>query len=277
MPDRLHHAPDLAVAPLVQHQLDHSGPALRTLAQLADQRIRGRTALPRQQQAALQTPKGLGERAPLDGRVVRLAQAVARVGDRLHEIAVVAQQDQPFRVGVEAPGGHQTHPRKRHEIGHFMDSVAVGDGRDIARRFVKRDIAPGRRADHRPAIDREDAGLGINESAGGPDDLAVDAHPAGGDHLLGAAAGRDSGGGQRFLQTFARNGARRRRGFHGRIVPEANRRCRFPARPAAENSPRAAAVPPAPPPQRARGRWPLRARPARPRGVRSPGPARPER
>ncbi len=93
--DRLRHPPDLAVAPLADRDLDPAlsararpAPARRPVLELdAPRRSRSRS---RPRSAAAQ-PHPVG---PLD--------AVARMGEPVRELAVVRQQDQPGRVGVEA-------------------------------------------------------------------------------------------------------------------------------------------------------------------------------
>src|SRR5215212_7726002 len=91
--DRLDHPPDLAVAPLVDGDLDHPG--------------RGRSHTPRrggpvvQVDAAAQAADLLRRRRPGKANSVRARHLVARMGQALGQGAVVRQQDQAGGVHVK--------------------------------------------------------------------------------------------------------------------------------------------------------------------------------
>jgi pimeloyl-ACP methyl ester carboxylesterase len=116
VPDGRGHAAHLAVAPLAQHQLEPGG---RDATAGADRhRARREGRLPRKQPrlgrrgAAALHHHAAGERAQrrgagraLDLHPVAARVALARLGERAREGAVVGQQQEPLAVVVEAAGG----------------------------------------------------------------------------------------------------------------------------------------------------------------------------
>src|SRR5665213_1537399 len=98
--DRLAHAPYLAVATLVDRQLDH--------VRLHAAGTCGRCGTVLEPHAAAQGAQGaVPHRAAAELRAVGLRHLEARVGQPVGELAVVREEDQPARVGVEATDGIQ--------------------------------------------------------------------------------------------------------------------------------------------------------------------------
>src|SRR5438270_7398141 len=95
VPERLAHAPHLALAPLADRQLE------RGLADAADLRRRG-WAILEQDTTAQGIQRGIGDRG-LDGDPIALWHAVTGMRKPVRELAVVREQDQPGCVGVQAP------------------------------------------------------------------------------------------------------------------------------------------------------------------------------
>jgi hypothetical protein len=98
-PRREEQTPDLAVAPLVEHNLE-SGSAAGRLAEVAH--LDGEHRLPFDQESAAAHPfQILVIWEALDGHKVGLGDG-SRVHQALRESGVVAEQEQPFGVPVEA-------------------------------------------------------------------------------------------------------------------------------------------------------------------------------
>ena len=125
------HALDLALAPLVDAQLDLVGADPARPRAGAVGRPRARTPARRRVQRALAT--GAPRRSP--GR--SCADLVARVAEAVRQLAVVGQQDQPGHVGVQAPDRVQARVGG-HELGDRRAALGVARRRDDARRLVER-------------------------------------------------------------------------------------------------------------------------------------------
>ena len=121
MADRLAHAPDLALAALVDRELEHVGPQLAHLG--------GRRAAVVELDAVAQrAQRAVGDRAPPTRATVGLGHLVARVREAVGELAVVGQQDQAGRVGVEAADRVEARPGARTRsttVGRPWVSLAV--------------------------------------------------------------------------------------------------------------------------------------------------------
>jgi hypothetical protein len=101
VPDVLAHALDLALAALVDRDLERVG------LHAGDAGRRGHPVL--ELDAGAQRPQCLfADGGALDHRPVGLVDLEARVRQPVGEVAVVGQQDQPRRIGVEPP--HRIEP-----------------------------------------------------------------------------------------------------------------------------------------------------------------------
>ena len=135
MADGLAHAPHLALAALVQHDLDDARAARR--AQHAHPRRRSAPAV--QLDARGQPRSRLGAHRASHRRLVRLLDAVARVHEPRREVAVVREQQQPGRVGVEPAHGEEP-AVGADEIDHRAPAVRVPHRRDDVRGLVEQHV-----------------------------------------------------------------------------------------------------------------------------------------
>ena len=120
------------------------GPSRRTCAGA----VRAVVELDARRAAARSAPSPT--RGPPTLRDVRLGHAEARMREAVREVAVVGQQDQAARVGVEAPDRVEPPVAgRRDEVDDGRAAVRVAGGGDDARRLVERvdDAHGGRRAD----------------------------------------------------------------------------------------------------------------------------------
>ena len=102
MADRLAHPPHLALAALVDRQLE--------LVRAEQAHVGRRGAAVVELDALAQRAQGALARAPLDARPIGPRHLEARVRQRVGEVAVVGEQDQAGAVGVQAPDGIQALP-----------------------------------------------------------------------------------------------------------------------------------------------------------------------
>ena len=153
MADRLEHPPHLALAPLLQHELHAVG------RQAADAGRR-RHAVVELDALAQRAQRRLAHGRAADARAVDPRNLERRVGQPVGELAVVGEQQQAGRVGVEAPDGVQ--------------ALAAADERDDGRAPLRilggRDVAGGlvERVDHMPALERRRAGRRPRSSSWSP-------------------------------------------------------------------------------------------------------------
>ncbi len=136
----------------------------------------------------------------LDLGEVLLLDARRRMGDAVGQLAVVGEQQQALGVGVEAPDWE--HPRLgRDELDDRPPPVRVAGRRDDSRWLVEQVVdETGTHTDGR-SVDLDEVGLGVDPT---PEhgDLAVHAHPSGGDQLLADPPAAPPGGGEHLLQPF---------------------------------------------------------------------------
>ena len=100
VPDRLAHAAHLALAALVQHDLDDALPARGAQHAHAGRRRAPPVQLHARRRAAAAVSRADG---PTHRRLVGLLDAVARMHQPRGQLAVVREQQQPGRVGVQPP------------------------------------------------------------------------------------------------------------------------------------------------------------------------------
>ena len=175
MADRLAHPADLAIAALVDRDPQHAGARLGHLG-----RGRGPSSSVTPSRRRRIAPAATGP--PVDSGQVFLVEPVARVGDAVGQLAVVGEQQQALRVGVEAADGE--HPRLG---GDQLDdrgaAVRVAGRRDDAAWLVQQVVdEPGLGADRR-TVDLDEVDLRV-DAAAEHGHVAVDRHPAVGDQLL---------------------------------------------------------------------------------------------
>ena len=127
--DRLAHPPYLALAALVDRQLE--------LVRAEQAHVGRRGAAVLELDALAQRAQGALARAPLDPRPIGPRHLEARMGERVGEVAVVGEQDQARAVGVQAADRVQALAR-RDEVDHGAPPVRVGRRGHHAGRLVQR-------------------------------------------------------------------------------------------------------------------------------------------
>jgi hypothetical protein len=100
------HSSHLTVTSLAQGKFDDPGTALLTSSDQLRVGGGGDFAFANRQALGQRLDRLLGG-FPLYGRLIQLAQTLARVGHPVDKVAVVRQQDQPFGVRVQSSGGNQ--------------------------------------------------------------------------------------------------------------------------------------------------------------------------
>jgi len=175
MADVLAHPPDLALAALVDRQLE------RVRSDAGHPRGRGPPVV--QLDSGAQRPhRRVAHRRPRHHGAICLGDLEARVGQPVGELAVVGEEDQAGGVGVE-PADRIQPLGPTDELDHRRPPLRIARGRDDARRLVDRvHDAPDRVGADPPAVDRDvvvrvDAAgrvehrLTADPDAPGPDDL----------------------------------------------------------------------------------------------------------
>jgi len=192
MADGLEHPPDLAVAALVQNELElrtpesaHLGRGSRTVVELD----------PGPQLLEL----GIADRA-LTLDLVHLVELVPRVGDAVRKLAVVREHQRARRGGVEAADRHDSH-RMLDELDDRRASLRVAGGRDDSGRLVEEHVR--KRLLVQPLAVQAHV-VGCLDERVQLSGLAVDGHPAGLDQLVGFPPRCDSGARQPGIQPHPR-------------------------------------------------------------------------
>jgi len=144
-------------------------------------------------------------RHALDLGVVLAQHAVSRVRHAQRQLAVVGEQDQPFRVEVEAADGkHAFRDPRPHEVQHGRPALRIARRRDAADRLVQEQVAQRLRGLDALAVDLDGVGgrVGLVAERGGP---PVDRHPALADEGLRIAPRAHAGAGDELLDPFKRH------------------------------------------------------------------------
>jgi hypothetical protein len=203
--DGVEHAADLTLAAFVENHLQLRK-ALVGAPELIDLCLGSLTCLAGQCQTTGEPVERVRIGRAFDCHVVGFPKPTAGVGDFVDKIAVVGEQYQPLRVGVEAPRGLELDAGDTHQINDFLLRMGIADGGDVAGRLVEGDIAALTRLLQALAIDRDLLGCRIYLNAHLGNDYVVYFNPATCNELLGATARGHPGIGDGFLET---NGARR--------------------------------------------------------------------
>ena len=133
--DGLAHAAHLALAALVEDDLDHALPGRRA----QDAHASGRGAAPVQLDAGGERGRRLGAQLSHHGRLVGLLDAVTRVHQPRGQLSVVREQEQARRVRVEPAHGEEA-TIGADQVDHGSPSVRVAHGRDDVGRLVQQHV-----------------------------------------------------------------------------------------------------------------------------------------
>ncbi len=117
------------------------------------------------------------------------------------QLAVVGEQQEPFRVVVESSDRIDVLARTRNQIEDGRAALRIEAGRDKAPRLVQQQIDAARRTDS-AAIHANVVGFRVGPAAQLPNDRPVDRHAPIHDQSLGRPTRRDTRGGEDFLQTL---------------------------------------------------------------------------
>jgi hypothetical protein len=202
-PDGLAHASHLTVAPLVDRNLE------RTAAVDGQPpHARGRAAdAGLELDASGQTLELALVGRRVDAHTVDLLDAVARVHQVVRQLAVVREQQQSARVGVEAPDRKQATPR-RQEFADRAAALGIVERGDDADRLVEREVAKRGRHRQRSPGDLDPVAAGLDLRPELAHDLAVDANATFLDQLVTFAARAEPALGKQLVESNAQASVR---------------------------------------------------------------------
>jgi hypothetical protein len=193
--DRFEHLADLPIAPFAHGDPQCGAPL--PLAEHHDFRRFG--APPVDGHAARQPLQVVGIRHPGDHDFIDPRHAVARVRQPRREISVVGEQQQPFRVVIEATDRIDVLRHSREQVHHRGPPLRIRARRHIPARLVQQNVTLALRgADATPVhanVVAVRVGLGAQLTDGRP----VDGDPPLEHQLLGGATRRHAGLRQDFL------------------------------------------------------------------------------
>ena len=134
--NRGEHTAYLTIAPLVDDCLDHRAPLVR----LEDTNFcRGSHAVLEENPTAQLSEPRLCD-LPHDFRMIYLCDLKARMKKSLRHRAVVRNEEQPLRIGVQPPHGIEARGETRQEVEHSLASAIVARRREIAARLVEENV-----------------------------------------------------------------------------------------------------------------------------------------
>ena len=211
--DALHHPPDDPVATFVN---DHPEYSAFVLVSDRPQLVR-LDPLSIDHHAAGKVIQNGARRVPIEQNFVLFLEFIARMGDPVGQFTVVGQQKQTSRRTIESSDRNDS-LRHIDQIQHRSPAALISRCRNVSLWLVEQDV-PLALVTHRSTIDRNRLILGIDPEPERTDDLAVDRHPAIGNHLLGFSSRRNSARRQHLVQAL-----------HNSVVPsrvQAERRRQF--------------------------------------------------
>ena len=186
--DGLTHPPHLAVAALVQDELE---------TRWAEQPDTRRRRDPVVELDAACQPACDGVRGPsLDVGDIGLLDPVPRMREAMRQLPVVREEQDTGRVRVEATDGCDA-SRRSHERDHRRTPLRITNRRHDTGGLVQDEVSQ-RLCRDAPAVDLDDVRAGDRgvELAGGP----VHPHPAGPDEIVGSTARGESGTREKLVQ-----------------------------------------------------------------------------
>lgn len=144
VPDRLAHVPDLARAPLVQH--DGQQRLVRPCAEAGFQHpgLRRRRPAPLDDDAAPEPLDGAPIWNTPDARVVLAFHFVPGVEQPFGQFSIVGQQQQALRIEVQPPDRIHVSARALQQVDDRRTALRIGPRRHVAARLVEQEIAPPR-------------------------------------------------------------------------------------------------------------------------------------
>ena len=201
VPDGFAHAPDLPVAPFANSQPQQTVPVATAVVQEND--ISGQRSMSIERNSVPQPFDGFAIGHAGDARFIGTRDTVARVRESRRQLAIIGQQQQAFRVVVEASDRVDVVAHSRQKIQNGPPPLGIGSRRDVAGCFVQEDVARLRDALDSPPVDANLVFPGIDLDPHRQDRLAVDSHASVGNELLRRAAGRDASLGKSLLKANA--------------------------------------------------------------------------
>jgi hypothetical protein len=186
MPERREHPPYLPVSTFVNgHVEDRPVTPYRRHADL-----RRRRANVVERDAPLQVPNvSLGE--PSRNRhAIRLLDAVARMKQRVSQLAIVGQEQRTAGCIIEAPHRHDSRTAGK-QIGHGCAPLRIAHRGNDAKRLIQQQIGVAFRKEDGFAVDLNAIAL-ANEGTESRDDLAVNGDAPRRDQLVGTPTRRNS-------------------------------------------------------------------------------------
>src|SRR5690606_15975088 len=132
-------------------------------------------------------------------RLVDPFHPVPRVEEPVRDVALVREQEEPLALHVEASHVEEPPVLLGNQVINGRPTLRIGARGNVTPRLVEREPDRPGQSDG-PSVHVDPIPLGIDARAQLGDDLAVDAHAALPDHLLGRAPRGDAGAGEEFLE-----------------------------------------------------------------------------
>jgi hypothetical protein len=202
MADRLAHPPHLAVAAFTQRDVDERVRAARRVEPLQHADVGGSRAVAVERDAAAEALDRGGVGHAADARPVDLRHLVPRVHELCRQLAVIGEQQQAFRVVVEAADGVEVAEVRGNHLEHRAPPLRIGARRHHAGRLVDQHVAQRHGGLDLAAVDGDGVGPGVGLGAEVQHRGAVDGHPALDDEALGGPARGHAGRREDLLQAF---------------------------------------------------------------------------
>ncbi len=134
----------------------------------------------------------------IENDLVLLFNLVTRMSESLGQVAVVSEQEETFRLGVESSDIKQARQMGRQKIENGVARIRIAPGRNETGRFMQHDVEPALTVDEfAPDLDMI-AFRGLRAEVGA--NPAVDRHAARGNQFIAMAPRTQPGGGEKTVQ-----------------------------------------------------------------------------
>src|SRR5262249_17080084 len=198
-PERLKHAPDLAIAPFVELDFQPGFLAER----LDDFHLRRRRPAVFQPNAFAQPLQVFARRPTADLDAIDFFDFIARMHELLRELAVVREKQQPRRVEVESAYWKEMAlcPEALEPTAQVRPALRIAQRRDHPRRLVQQHVAQ-RRARDQLTVDFDLVLRGVGLRTELRDDGAVDGYASLRDPFFRFTARREARASENLLQAL---------------------------------------------------------------------------
>ena len=192
------HTAHLPIATLMDDRFNHGVPLLR----VQNAQTRGSRPAVRKEDPTTQLHQSLRSNFANDLRMIDLRDLIARMEQPLCQRAIIRDEEQPLRIGIQSPHGVEPRREIRQKIKHGLTTPIIVRRRKIAARLVEKKIKPLFFCLYTLTVDGYDMMCGIIFRSECGHNRAINRNPPRLNHLLSSTARCHPRMAEDLLQSF---------------------------------------------------------------------------